>query len=77
MSGLMAKFFAGLLPYIALLWSIDLLLFYRTLYQELFNRTNFTDIVPPLASVVLAGFLILLPVRSCINMCFQKETVNF
>ena len=33
MSSLMPTFFANLLPYFAFIWSLDLLLFYRTLYR--------------------------------------------
>lgn len=70
MSGLMAKFFANLLPYIAMLWSVVLLLFYRTLYRDLFDNEDFAKVVPPLAAVVLAGLLLILPVRTCINKCY-------
>jgi hypothetical protein len=37
LSSLMPTFFANLIPYFALIWALDLLLFYRTLYSELFN----------------------------------------
>jgi hypothetical protein len=67
MSGLMAQFFANMLPYIALLWALELLLFYR---RELFNVTEFYKIIPPLAAVVFICFLILLPIRTCINKCY-------
>jgi hypothetical protein len=38
MSGLMAKFIANLLPYFAFLWSLNLLLFNRTLYKEFYDQ---------------------------------------
>jgi len=70
---LMAKFFANLLPYIAMLWSVVLVLIYRTLYKEVFGLENVEKIAPPLAAVGLAGLLILLPIRTCINKCFSDE----
>lgn len=76
MSGLMAKFFANLLPYIAMLWSVVLVLFYRTLYKEVFGLEGVEIILPPLAAVALAGLLILLPIRTCINKCFEDQQAN-
>lgn len=74
MSGLMARFFANLLPYFSLLWSIDLLLFFRTIYIDIFIVTNFSKILPPLAAVLFTIFLILLPIRTFINRC--SEDIN-
>ena len=37
MSGLMANFFANLLPFLALIWSLSLVLFYRTIFKDLFK----------------------------------------
>ncbi len=37
MSGLMANFFANLLPWLALIWSLSLALFYRTIFTDLFK----------------------------------------
>lgn len=37
MSGMMAHFFADFIPAWAFLWSLNLLLFYRTLYREYFG----------------------------------------
>ncbi len=73
MSGLMAKFFGSLLPFFALLWAIDLLLFYRTLYRELFGITELTKLIPPLGAIGVAILLILLPIRTCINKCYEDE----
>lgn len=73
MSGLMAKFFANLLPYMAMLWSIMLVLFYQTLYKELFGKTGVTKVLPPLGAVGLAGLLILLPIRTIINKCYDDQ----
>ena len=76
MSSLMAKFFANTLPYIAMLWSVVLLLFYRTLYRDLFGNTDFSKVIPPLAAVVLAGILLILPIRTCINKCHAQDFAN-
>jgi hypothetical protein len=37
MSGLMARFFANVLPEIALIWSLSLALFYRRIYVDMFE----------------------------------------
>jgi hypothetical protein len=72
LSSLMPSFFANLLPYFAFLWSLDLLLFYRTLYSQLFGITQITKVAPALAVLVLTILMILLPIRTCINKCFEN-----
>ncbi len=72
MSSLMALFFANLIPYFAFLWSLSLLLFYRTLYHDVFElKQPFTKTLPALACLIFALILLLLPIRSCINKCYQ------
>jgi hypothetical protein len=72
MSSLMPTFFANLLPYFAFIWSLDLLLFYRTLYRELFFLEKFSKVLPALVILAFTILMILLPVRSCINKCHEN-----
>jgi hypothetical protein len=71
MSGMMATFFANLLPEIALIWALSLALFYRRLYLDLFEGTQ-GRILPAWVMFGIACFFILLPVRTCINRCFNE-----
>jgi len=71
LSSLMPTFFANLIPYFALIWSLDLLLFYRTLYNDLFNVSNSTKAAPALSVLIIAIIMILIPIRSCINKCYE------
>lgn len=73
LSSLMPTFFANFIPYIALIWALDLLLFYRTLYTELFGVKDYTKTLPALAILAFAIFLILLPIRSCINKIYEDQ----
>ena len=76
MSGLMAKFFANLLPYMAMFWSMMLVLFYRTLYVEFLFVKTAEKIYPPLGAVGLAGVLLILPIRSIINKCYEDKKAS-
>jgi len=72
LSSLMPTFFANLLPYFAFLWSLDLMLFYRTLYTQLFGLSGTTKVAPALVVLAVTVIMILLPVRSCINRCYES-----
>eukprot|EP00347_Sterkiella_histriomuscorum_P022863 403336874 len=74
MSGLMAKFIANLLPYFAFLWSLNLLLFYRTLYKEYYEDDPRQKLIVPYAIIGLTSFFIILPVRTIINRCLADNT---
>ncbi|CDW71822.1 phage head-tail family partial [Stylonychia lemnae] len=72
MSGLMAKFIANLLPYFAFLWSLNLLLFYRTLYKDFYKGETQGKLIVPYAIIATCSLFILLPVRTLINKCLEN-----
>ena len=73
----MPAFFAGLVPFFAFIWSLDLLLFYRTLYAELFeSKPSLLKTAPALGLLIFAIIIILLPIRSCINKCHEGDSAN-
>ena len=74
MSSLMVKFFANLVPYIALLWSLDSILVFRRLYREVFYITNIVKVWPSLACIVFAIVYIMIPIRTIINNCHDEAT---
>ena len=76
LSSLMPTFFANLIPYFALIWALDLLLFYRTLYDELFKVSNSPKTAPALGILIFAIIMILIPIRSCINRCHEGDRAN-
>lgn len=73
LSSLMPTFFANLIPYYALIWSLDLLLFYRTLFDELFGESSSVNAAPALGVLIFSIILILLPIRSFINRCHEGD----
>jgi len=73
LSSMMPTFFASLVPFFALIWSLDLLLFYRTLFNELFQKPETSKVAPALGILIFTIILILLPVRSCINRCHEGD----
>ena len=74
MSGLMAKFFANFLPFIALLWALDLLIVYRILYRDIFFITDVRKLIPSFVCIGFVGLFIFSPIRTCINSCFAGQT---
>lgn len=68
----MAKFIANLLPFFAFLWSLNLLLFYRTLYREYVDDPE-KKLIVPFAIIGATSAFILLPIRTIINRCFANE----
>lgn len=73
MSGMMAKFIANLLPYFAFLWSLNLLLFNRTLYDEFYESDPRRKLIIPYITIGVASFFIVFPVRSLINACSNQD----
>ena len=73
LSSLMPTFFANLIPYYALIWSLDLMLFYRTLFNELFGVSSPVKAAPALGILIFTIFIILLPIRSFINRCHEGD----
>lgn len=73
MSGLMAKFFANFLPFIALLWALDSILVYRVLYREVFYISSIIKVGPSLGCIVFTILFIALPIRTLINNCFKGD----
>lgn len=70
----MALFIANLLPFFAFLWSLSLLLFYRTMYREYTNKDEITEkLIVPYAAIAFTSLMIILPIRTCINKCFENE----
>lgn len=76
MSGMMAKFFANFIPFIALLWALDSVLAYRILYREVFHLTHIGKIIPSLICIAFVILFLLLPIRTCINSRFANQDVN-
>jgi len=72
MSGLMAKFIANLLPYFAFLWSLNLLLFYKTLYKDYYNGETQEKLIVPFAIIAACSLFIVFPVRTIINRCLEN-----
>ena len=71
-SSLMVMFFANLLPYIALLWSLDSILVFRRLYRDVFYITQIVKLFPSIACIAFAILFILIPVRTMINNCHEN-----
>jgi hypothetical protein len=76
MSGLMAKFIANLLPYFAFLWSLTLLLFYKTLYEDYHVDSQKRRLIVPYAIIGLTSLFILLPIRTIINRCLAENLTD-
>lgn len=76
MSGLMAKSIANLLPFFAFLWSLNLLLFNRTLYSEYYDHDPRIKLVVPYVIIGLTTAFILLPVRTFINSCSKDDAAD-
>jgi hypothetical protein len=67
----MARFFANLLPEIALVWALALALFYRRIYIDIFDVDGEDKIIPQWVTVGVNGIFILMPIRTWINKCFS------
>ena len=74
MSGLMAKFIANLIPYFAFLWSLNLLLFYETLYEEYYTNDPKHKLIVPYAIIGVTSLFIILPIRTIINKCLADNS---
>ena len=61
MSGRMALYIASLLPYFALLWALNTLLFNRTLYITYFNLTTNRKLIVPYIALGLSVLSIIFP----------------
>ncbi len=75
----MARFFANVLPEIALIWSLSLALFYRRIYVDMFEaygENGEKKIVPQWITLALVCVFILLPVRTWINKCFSDQNAQ-
>ncbi len=75
-SGLIVQFYGNLIPYIALLWSLDSILVFRRLYRDVFFITNLIKLIPSLACIGFAILFILIPIRTMINSCYEGQTAN-
>ena len=73
LSGLMAKFFANFIPFVALLWALDSVIVYRILYREIFYIKSMQKVGPSLASILFVVFFLFIPVRSFINWLFRNQ----
>ena len=65
-----------MLPYFAFLWALSLVLFYNTLYKELYDKSAFKYVLPPLIILIAVIVFIILPIRSCINRCTSGNTFD-
>lgn len=72
----MAKFIANLLPYFAFLWSLNLLLFYRTLYTEYTTDDPKNKLIVPYVIIGITSLFILLPIRTIINRCLIDDSLD-
>lgn len=77
MSGIMVQFFANLLPFIALIWSLSLCLFNMSLYENFVEEQELKKFIVPLAMIALCGFFILFPVRTVINKCNSNQGKSY
>jgi hypothetical protein len=73
----MIQFFANLLPFIALIWSLSLFLFNVSLYENFTEERGIKKFSVPLAMIGLCTFFILFPVRSVINFCNKNQGISF
>lgn len=73
LSGLMAKFFANFVPFIALLWALDSIIVYKILYREVFGIEVLQKIAPSLACILFVIVFIIMPIRSVINYLFRNQ----
>jgi hypothetical protein len=76
MSGLIANFFANLLPWLALIWSISLALFYRTIFSDLMELPGKKREIPMWVMLGYSAIFALFPIRVCINRCLEKKIEN-
>lgn len=76
MSGLMAKFIANLLPYFAFLWSLNLLLTYRKMYDEFEVESQRLRMICPIVIISVTSFFIVLPIRTIINKSLSNDLDN-
>lgn len=76
MSGLMARFFANLLPEIAFIWTLSISLFYRRVYFDFFHTGVEVKILPLWITLIVVGIFILLPIRTWINRSFDSNVNN-
>jgi uncharacterized protein YbaA (DUF1428 family) len=70
LSGMMAKFFANFIPFIALLWSLDSVIVYNILYKEVFYIHSIRKVAPSLACILFVILFLILPIRTLINRLF-------
>mmetsp|Transcript_47296 Transcript_47296/g.34584 ORF Transcript_47296/g.34584 Transcript_47296/m.34584 type:complete len:123 (+) Transcript_47296:87-455(+) len=68
MGPFIVTFMANLLPYMALLWSVTLILFFNTLYARYYSEYTFY-LLGPIIVLTISLIFVLLPIRSCINRC--------
>jgi uncharacterized membrane protein len=69
----MVNFLANLIPYFCVMWSLTLLLFNQRLFSEQFGETEaFKLVLPPFILILSLVFILILPIRTCINYCLLK-----
>jgi len=69
----MVKFYANLVPYIALLWALDSILVFRRLYNDVFYIQNIIKLLPSRACIGFAILFLILPIRTMINTCHEGQ----
>ena len=72
----MAKFIANLLPYFAFLWSLNLLLTYRKMYDEFEVESQRLRMICPIVIISVTSFFIVLPIRTIINKSLSNDLDN-
>ncbi len=77
MSDMMALFFAKLIPYFAFLWALSLLLFYRTIYHDMFEiKDPASNVSPALTMCLICALIVILPLKGCIRAVAAKNKLN-
>lgn len=77
MSGLMASFFANMLPEMALIWALSLCLFYRRIYIDYFSVPDYKiHVLPAWIIFGITCVFVLFPVRTIIKKCYEDKTVD-
>ena len=73
----MIYFIAGMMPFFIMIWALSLVLYFHTLFlNEYPDKPNyaFDLIIPPIVILGVVVFLIILPIRTCINRCATPES---
>jgi hypothetical protein len=76
LSGLLAAFFANLLPWAIFLWTLSMTLFYQVIIEEIYkiegSNTAHLKTMPAYVSLGIAVFIVIFPIRFIFIYLFEK-----